>query len=135
VTPPLGNPSAAFLNISKEEIARELHDNFWPANNAVPERNIPVANLGDRVVLFDTGMGTGASTGKLMGTLKQAGIDPAGVRHRACREGRGWVPVFPVARCPCSKRPSDRSRGSPVLDGLGSRGQMPRLLAVRLRRG
>ena len=80
---PLGNPSAAFLNITKEEIARELHDNFLPADNAVLEQNVLVANLGDRVVLFDTGMGTdalfGASTGKLMGTLKQAGIDPAGV--------------------------------------------------------
>jgi glyoxylase-like metal-dependent hydrolase (beta-lactamase superfamily II) len=80
---PLGNPSAAFLNITKEEIARELHDNFLPADNAVLEQNVLVANLGDRVVLFDTGMGTdalfGASTGKLMGTLKQAGIDAAGV--------------------------------------------------------
>lgn len=80
---PLGDPTAAFLNITKDEIARELHDNFLPANNAVLEQNILVANFGDRVVLFDTGMGTdtlyGASTGKLMATLKQAGIDPAGV--------------------------------------------------------
>src|SRR6516162_8481737 len=80
---PLGDPSAAFLNITKEEIARELHDNFLPADNAVLEQNVLVANFGDRVVLFDTGMGTdalfGDSTGKLMSTLKRAGIDPAGV--------------------------------------------------------
>jgi glyoxylase-like metal-dependent hydrolase (beta-lactamase superfamily II) len=80
---PLGDPTAAFLNISKDEIARELHDNFLPANDAVLEQNVLVANFGDRVVLFDTGMGTdtlfGAGTGKLMATLKQAGIDPAGV--------------------------------------------------------
>ncbi len=47
------------------------------------EQNVLVANFGDRVVLFDTGMGTetlfGDSTGKLLVTLKQAGIDPAGV--------------------------------------------------------
>ena len=55
---PLGNPSSAFLNISKEEIARELKDNFLPADNAVLEQNILVVNFGDRVVLFDTGMGT-----------------------------------------------------------------------------
>lgn len=80
---PLGNPSTAFLNISKDEIARELHDNFLPAGNAVLEQNVLVANFGDRVVLFDTGMGTdalfGASTGKLLTTLREAGIDPANV--------------------------------------------------------
>src|ERR1700748_1364118 len=80
---PLGDPNAAFLNISKEEIARELHDNFLPADNAVLEQNVLVANFGDRVVLFDTGMGSdtlfGDGTGKLMTTLKQAGIDPKDV--------------------------------------------------------
>jgi glyoxylase-like metal-dependent hydrolase (beta-lactamase superfamily II) len=80
---PLGDPTKAFLKITNEEIARELRDNFLPANNAVLEQNVLVANFGDRVVLFDTGMGTdtlfGPSTGKLMTTLKQAGIDPANV--------------------------------------------------------
>jgi glyoxylase-like metal-dependent hydrolase (beta-lactamase superfamily II) len=80
---PLGDPKGAFLNISKDEIDRELHDNFLPSNNAVLEQNVLVANFGDRVVLFDTGMGTdklfGDSTGKMLGTLRQAGIDPANV--------------------------------------------------------
>lgn len=80
---PLGDPNASFLKISKDEIARELHDNFLPADNAVLEQNILVANFGDRVVLFDTGMGGdtlfGPTTGKLMTTLKLAGIDPGGV--------------------------------------------------------
>lgn len=80
---PLGDPNAAFLNIDKAEIARELNANFLPASNAVLEQNILVVNFGDRVVLFDTGMGTdalfGASTGKLQDTLRQAGIDPASV--------------------------------------------------------
>lgn len=80
---PLGDPNAAFLKITKEEIGRELRDNFLPVANAVLEQNVLVVNFGDRVVLFDTGMGTdalfGASTGKLQGTLKQAGIDPAAV--------------------------------------------------------
>jgi glyoxylase-like metal-dependent hydrolase (beta-lactamase superfamily II) len=80
---PLGNPNAAFLNINKDEIARELQANFLPANNAVLEQNILVVNFGDRVVLFDTGMGSdalfGKSTGKLPETLRQAGIDPAAV--------------------------------------------------------
>ena len=80
---PLGDPNAAFLNISHEEIARELQDNFLPPANAVLEQNILVANFGDRVVLFDTGMGTdtlfGATTGRLQSTLRQAGIPPEAV--------------------------------------------------------
>ncbi len=80
---PLGDPNVSFLNISKDEISRELNDNFLPTQNAVLEQNILVVNFGDRVVLFDTGMGTdklfGDTTGKLLVTLRQAGIDPANV--------------------------------------------------------
>jgi glyoxylase-like metal-dependent hydrolase (beta-lactamase superfamily II) len=80
---PLGDPNAAFLKISKDEIARELHDNFLPPSNAVLEQNVLIVNFGDRVVLFDTGMGSdklfGDTTGKLMTTLRAAGIDPANI--------------------------------------------------------
>ena len=79
----LGNPADDFANITKEEIARELHDNFLPADKWVLEQNILVANLGDRVVLFDTGMGIddlfGTSPGKMMSTLRVAGNRPC--RH------------------------------------------------------
>lgn len=82
-TLPLGKPADSFVNIGKEEIERQLKDNFLPADNAVLEQNILVVNFGDRVVLFDTGMGTdtlfGNTTGKMLATLKQAGIDPANV--------------------------------------------------------
>jgi glyoxylase-like metal-dependent hydrolase (beta-lactamase superfamily II) len=80
---PLGDPKVAFLNITKDEIDRELHDNFLPAANAVLEQNVLVANFGDRVVLFDTGMGSdhlfGPTTGQLQNTLKGAGINAADV--------------------------------------------------------
>ncbi len=80
---PLGDPDKAFLKISHDEIGRELNDNFLPTNNAVLEQNILIVNFGDRVVLFDTGMGTdtlfGASTGKMLTTLHEASIDPAKV--------------------------------------------------------
>ena len=79
-TLPLGDPNASFLGLSKEEIAKQLTDNFLPTSNAVLEQNILVLNTGDKLVLFDTGMGYskafGPTTGKLMATLKQAGIDP-----------------------------------------------------------
>ena len=80
---PLGDPNASFTHISKEEISRELTENFLPTNNAVLEQNVLVVNFGDRLVLFDTGMGTdtlfGNTTGQLQASLKAAGIAPADV--------------------------------------------------------
>lgn len=77
---PLGDPSGAFLGASKEEIGKLLTDNFLSPTNAVLEQNILVINTGDKLVLFDTGMGSspmfGPTTGKMMASLKAAGIDP-----------------------------------------------------------
>lgn len=76
---PLGDPNAAFLGLSKEEIARQLDSNFLPLANAVLEQNALIINTGDKLVLFDTGMGSakdfGPTTGKLLNSIKQAGID------------------------------------------------------------
>jgi glyoxylase-like metal-dependent hydrolase (beta-lactamase superfamily II) len=78
-TLPLGDPHTNFTGLSKEEMNRQLTENFLPVDNAVLEQNVLVLNTGDRLVLFDTGMGGlkifGPTTGKLMATLKQAGID------------------------------------------------------------
>ena len=80
---PLGPPGDAFLGLSKEEITRQLTENFLPADNVVLEQNTLVLNTGSKLVLFDTGMGIvkafGPSTGQLMKTLVQAGINPAAV--------------------------------------------------------
>lgn len=80
---PLGPPGDAFLGLSKEEITRQLSDNFLPPDNVVLEQNILVLNTGRQVVLFDTGMGVynnfGPSTGQLMKTLAAAGIPAAAV--------------------------------------------------------
>ena len=77
---PLGDPSGAFLGLSKDEIKRQLNDNFLPLENAVLEQNSLIVNTGSHLVLFDTGMGTardfGPTTGKLLNSMKQAGIDP-----------------------------------------------------------
>ena len=76
---PLGDPSGAFLGLSKEEIAKQLSDNFLPSDNAVLEQNSLIVNTGSHLVLFDTGMGSakdfGPTTGKLMNSIKQAGIE------------------------------------------------------------
>ena len=80
---PLGTPGQSFLGLSKEEIDRQLTDNFLPTNNIVLEQNILVITINGKTVLFDTGMGSvkafGPTPGQLMKTLKAAGIDPASV--------------------------------------------------------
>ncbi len=58
----------------------QLNNNFLPLSNAVLEQNILILNTGSKLVLFDTGMGSlklfGPTTGKLLTTMRQAGIDP-----------------------------------------------------------
>jgi glyoxylase-like metal-dependent hydrolase (beta-lactamase superfamily II) len=77
---PLGEPSGTFLGSSKEEIGKMLSNNFLAPDNVVLEQNILVLNTGDRMVLFDTGMGAsqmfGPTPGKMLANLKAAGIDP-----------------------------------------------------------
>jgi glyoxylase-like metal-dependent hydrolase (beta-lactamase superfamily II) len=77
---PLGDPNKAFHGIATEEIGRQLTENFLPLDNAVLEQNALIVNFGDRLVLFDTGMGSakdfGPTTGRLQTSMKQAGIDP-----------------------------------------------------------
>jgi glyoxylase-like metal-dependent hydrolase (beta-lactamase superfamily II) len=79
-TLPLGKPEENFVGLSKPEMDKQLADNFLGSDNAVLEQNALIINTGDRLVLFDTGMGSlkifGPTTGKLLNSMKQAGIDP-----------------------------------------------------------
>ena len=80
---PLGDPHAAFLGPTSAELDRMLTANFLPTSSAPLEQNTLVLNTGDRIIIFDNGMGLsklfGDTTGKLLITLKQAGIDPKDV--------------------------------------------------------
>jgi glyoxylase-like metal-dependent hydrolase (beta-lactamase superfamily II) len=80
---PLGDPHAAFLGISGPDLDTMLTNNFLPIGAATLEQNTLVLNTGDKIIVFDNGMGIskafGDTTGKLMVTLKQAGIDPKDV--------------------------------------------------------
>lgn len=109
---PLGEPSAAFLGTTKEEVGKMLTDNFLPPANVVLEQNILVLNTGDKLVLFDTGMGSspmfGPTTGKMLANLKVAGIDPKDIdavvaTHAHCDHvwgimGDDGKPNFPNAQ-------------------------------------
>ncbi|MDF3060226.1 MAG: beta-lactamase [Microvirga sp.] len=77
---PLGKPEDNFLGLTKDEMAKQLRDNFLPMDNAVLEQNAVIINTGNQLVLFDTGLGSlnifGPTTGKLLANMRQAGIDP-----------------------------------------------------------
>jgi glyoxylase-like metal-dependent hydrolase (beta-lactamase superfamily II) len=79
-TLPLGKPEDNFVGLTKPEMGKQLTDNFLPPENVVLEQNALVINTGDKLVLFDTGMGGlklfGPTTGNLLRSMKQAGIDP-----------------------------------------------------------
>ena len=80
---PLGDPSGAFLGVSKQEIGDMLSRNFLPPDNIVLEQNAVVVNTGSKLVLFDSGMGTntmlGKTTGRLLKSLREAAIDPRNI--------------------------------------------------------
>jgi glyoxylase-like metal-dependent hydrolase (beta-lactamase superfamily II) len=75
---PMGEPASSFAGATKEEIGKMLSDNFLPTDNMMMEQNVLVANTGDRLVLFDTGIGAtkifGPTTGRLLQSLRAAGI-------------------------------------------------------------
>jgi glyoxylase-like metal-dependent hydrolase (beta-lactamase superfamily II) len=80
---PLGKPADTMKGVPEAELTKSLADNFLPVDSVVLEQNIPILNTGSRVVMFDTGMGFskafGATTGRLLKSLSEAGIGPGQV--------------------------------------------------------
>ncbi len=77
---PLGDPSGTFIGIPKEEVKKMLVEHFLSPDNVVLEQNSPIVNTGDKLILFDTGMGTskafGPTTGRQQKSMAEAGIKP-----------------------------------------------------------
>ncbi len=77
---PLGNPKGTFTGAPDDEMKKMLTDNFLAPDNIVLEQNSPIVNMGDKLVLFDTGMGTshafGPTTGRQQKSMAEAGIKP-----------------------------------------------------------
>src|SRR4051794_32540871 len=109
---PLGDPSGTFLGVPKEEVKKMLTDNFLSADNVVLEQNSPIVNMGDKLVLFDTGMGTskafGSTTGRQQKSMAEAGIKPGDIDAVVCSHahidhiggivGSDDKPLFPNAQ-------------------------------------
>jgi glyoxylase-like metal-dependent hydrolase (beta-lactamase superfamily II) len=76
----LGDPKGTFTGVPDDEMRKMLTDNFLSPSDVVLEQNSPVVNLGDKLVLFDTGMGTsqafGPTTGRQQKSMAEAGIKP-----------------------------------------------------------
>ncbi|MBX9588059.1 MAG: MBL fold metallo-hydrolase [Hyphomonadaceae bacterium] len=77
---PVVLPATTFVGVPHEEVQRMLARSFLPTDNVVFEQNILVLNTGDKLVMFDTGLGSmklfGPGSGRMLNSLKQAGIDP-----------------------------------------------------------
>lgn len=109
---PLGDPSGTFTGVPKEEVKKMLVDNFMNPDNVVLEQNSPVVNIGDKLVLFDTGMGTskmfGPTTGQQQKNLAASGIKAADIDAVVCTHahidhigglvGADDKPLFPNAQ-------------------------------------
>jgi glyoxylase-like metal-dependent hydrolase (beta-lactamase superfamily II) len=75
---PLGKAGDLYANAPKEELHQLLSETFAD-EQLILEENILVLRLGDRLVLFDTGVGPakafGPNSGQLLQNLAAAGID------------------------------------------------------------
>jgi glyoxylase-like metal-dependent hydrolase (beta-lactamase superfamily II) len=111
-TLPLGDPSGTFTGVPKEEVKKMLSDNFLNPDNVVLEQNSPIVNTGDRLILFDTGMGTskafGPTTGRQQKSMTEAGIKASDIDAVVCSHahidhigglvGADDKPLFPNAQ-------------------------------------
>jgi glyoxylase-like metal-dependent hydrolase (beta-lactamase superfamily II) len=72
-----------FSGVPQPEVERMLTDHFLPSDNVAVEQNILVLNTGEKLIVFDTGLGSaklfGPGSGRMLVSLKEAGIDPKDV--------------------------------------------------------
>ena len=94
-------PAAALYPKTPKETVEGLLTSHFQSPVAIVQENCLVLNTGDKLVLFDSGMGTykvfGTAAGRLENTLAASGIIPLRVRRD--------LPVFGGASEPLRARP------------------------------
>jgi glyoxylase-like metal-dependent hydrolase (beta-lactamase superfamily II) len=79
----LGDPKGTFTGVPEDEMRKMLSDNFLSPTSVVLEQNSPIVNAGDKLVLFDSGLGStkgfGPTTGRQQKSMAEAGIKPADI--------------------------------------------------------
>src|SRR5579859_3013767 len=108
----LGDPKGTFTGVPDEELRKMLTDNFLSPTSVALEQNSPIVNTGDKLVLFDTGLGStkgfGPTTGRQQKSMKEAGIKPEDIDavvfshahpdHVGGVVGDNGKPLFPNAQ-------------------------------------
>ena len=115
-TLPLGPPKGTFVGVPDEEVRKMLSDNFLNPDNVVLEQNSPIVNSGDKLILFDTGMGTSKAFGPTTGRQQEEHGGSRGAvarsyrsyrRHRR-RRRQAVIPQRPILHHPERLRVLDR---------------------------
>jgi glyoxylase-like metal-dependent hydrolase (beta-lactamase superfamily II) len=108
----LGDPKGTFTGVPDDEMRKMLSDNFLSPTSIVLEQNSPIVNAGDKLVLFDTGLGSakgfGPTTGRQQKSMAEAGIKPEDIDavvishahpdHIGGVVGDNGKPLFPNAQ-------------------------------------
>lgn len=96
----LGSATDQFPAAPADEITQIMKNEFLPVQPMMLEQNCLVINTGDRLVLFDSGMGAdqlfGTQAGRILKNLAAAGIHPADIddiilTHAHCDHCWGMV--------------------------------------------
>lgn len=107
----LGSAADQFPSADPEEVKQIIDDEFLPMAPMMLEQNCLIVKAGDRLVLFDSGMGStqlfGDGSGRLMDNIRAAGFDTSAITdivltHAHCDHCSGIMaddgtPNFPNA--------------------------------------
>jgi glyoxylase-like metal-dependent hydrolase (beta-lactamase superfamily II) len=133
---PLGDPKDSFLGVPRDEVDRMLERHFLPKHEIVLAQNAPLIQIGGKLVLIDSGMGTlqqfGPTTGRLKSCMQAAGIAAEDVDAVVCSHahwdhvggiwGDDGKPNFPNAQIYISQIDfdfwTDEQRLGSDIDGL-----------------